>query len=84
MKFDYFSKASSNYDMKMASSVKAFIFPSYIEATGVTYTNHKKTKGELMKEMEELKNLPLSVEEYEKRVSELQQHIEQRTQIHPP
>lgn len=80
----YFSRDCKNVDMKSASYVKAYIFPSHIEATGVTYARHWKTKAELQKEIDKLKTLPISQEEYEIRFAELQNQLKQRKQRHPP
>ena len=84
MKNKYFSKPNKNLDLKMSGNVKAFMFPSCIDVTGVTYSRHWKTKSEIQKEIEELKTLPLSNEEYERRLSELRNQLEKRKQKHPP
>ena len=84
MKNKYFSKPNKNLDLKMSGNVKAFMFPSCIDVTGVTYSRHWKTKAELLNEIEELKTLPLSNEEYERRLSELRNQLEKRKQKHPP
>lgn len=84
MKNEYFSKSNKSLDLKLSGNVKVFMFPSYIEVTGATYSRHWKTKGELQKEIEELKTLPLSNEEYERRLSQLRKQVEQRKQVHPP
>lgn len=75
----YFVKDSDDDDInKMSSYVNAKFFPSHIEIVGVSYARHFKTVPELEKEIEELKKLPLSHEEYEKRLKPLEEQLAKR------
>lgn len=72
----YYSKDSSNTDMERFSSyVDVTIYQNHIEGVGVSYVRHFKTIPELEKELEELKKLPLSQDEYEKRKESLENKV---------
>lgn len=84
MSNNYYSKTSNETDMrKFSNSVNAYIFPNHIEGVGVSYDRHFRTKPEIKKEISELKSLPLSQEEYNRRLKKLKEELEGRSQIHP-
>lgn len=81
----YFTLDSDKTDMKKYSKfVRVTAYPSHIEGVGVAYQRHWKTKDEIINEIDNLKNLPLSQEEYDSRLQELQEKLEQRKQVHKP
>lgn len=83
MSSDYFVENNDKTDMtKNSSYVQAYIFPSHIEGKGIAVARHFKTKAEIQKEIEELKNLPVSQEEYDRRLAKLMEELEKRKQVH--
>ena len=81
----YFTLDSDKTDMRKYSKyVRVKAYSSHIEGVGVAYQRHWKTKDEIIAEIDNLKNLPLSQEEYNKRLQQLQEQLEQRKQIHKP
>lgn len=86
---EYLSIESCNTDMKKSSSyVNAYIFPSHVEAVGVSYCRHFKTIPELEADIAnlevKLKNGTISDEEYHRQMAELQCQLSSRRQIHKP
>ena len=85
MKNSYFTRDSPNTNIKSSSRyVNVYIFPDYVQAVGVSYDRHWKTKAELEREIAELKSKPYSSEEYEMKLSELNQQLEERKQKQKP
>lgn len=81
----YFTIDSDKTDMKKYSKyVKVRSYSSHIEGVGVAYQRPWKTIPELNAEIDNLKNLHLSQEEYNRRLQELQAQIEKRRQVHKP
>ena len=81
----YFTLDSNKTDMRKYSRyVKVTAYPSHIQGIGVGYQRHWKTIPELNDEIDNLKKLPLSQEEYDERLQQLQEQLEQRKQIHKP
>ena len=81
----YFTLDSNKTDMRKYSRyVKVTAYPSHIQGIGVGYQRHWKTIPELNAEIDNLKKLPLSQEEYNERLQQLQEQLEQRKQIHKP
>lgn len=79
----YFTSDSDKTDMKKYSKyVRVTVYPSHIEGVGVGYQRHWKTIPELNAEIDNLKKLSLSQEEYDKRLQLLQKQIEERRQKH--
>jgi len=80
---NYFSVNSEKTDMKKYSKyVKVRAYPSHIEGVGVSYQRHWKTIPEIIEEIENLKQVPLSTEEYDKKLQELEKQLKQRKQVH--
>lgn len=85
MSNDYHSEPSINVDMsKFSNYVKANLYPNRVEGVGVSYKRHFRTIAEIQKEIVELKNLPLSQEEYFRRLKKLKEELEERKQTHSP
>lgn len=81
----YFTLDSDKTDMRKYSKyVKVRAYSSHIEGVGVAYQRHWKTKDEIIAEIDNLQKLPLSQEEYNKRLQQLQEQLEQRKQVHKP
>jgi hypothetical protein len=81
----YFTLDSNKTDMRKYSKyVKVRVYRSHIQGIGVGYQRHWKTIPELNDEIDNLKKLPLSQEEYNERLQQLQEQLEQRKQIHKP
>lgn len=81
----YFTKSSNDDDInKFSSYVNAKFFPSHVEVVGVSYARHFKTIPELETEIEEIKKLPLSHEEYLKRLKSLEEQLAERKRPHKP
>lgn len=82
---NYFTLDSDKTDMKKHSKyVRVTAYPSHVEGIGVAYQRHWKTKEEIIAEINNLKKLPLSQEEYDKRLQQLQKQLQERKQIHKP
>lgn len=83
MSSEYFVENNNKTDMtKNSSYVQAYIFNQHIQGKGIAVVRHFRTKAEIQKEIEELKNLPISQEEYDRRLVELMAELEKRKQIH--
>ena len=81
MERSYFTRDSTNTDIKSSSRyVNVYISPSYVQAVGVSYDRHWKTKAEIEREIAELKNKPYSSEEYEAKLAELNHQLDERKQ----
>lgn len=81
----YFTKDSNDDDInKFSSYVNAKFYPNHIEIVGISYVRHFKTIPELEKEIAELKTMPLSQEEYYKRLKPLEEQLKQRRKPRKP
>ena len=88
---NYYTVESGSTDMKKSCSyVNAYIFPSHIQAVGVSYARHFKTIAELKNEIEvtekAMKN-PVLNEEYlelEFKLQELQHQLADRKKDYKP
>ncbi len=75
----YFTKPSNDDDInKMSSYVDVKFFPNHIKVVGVSYDRHFKTVPEIEEKIAELKKLPLSHEEYLKRLKPLEEQLAKR------
>lgn len=85
MSEQYYSIDSNDTDMeKFSSYVDVTMYPNHIEGIGVSYARHFRTIPEIEKEIEQLKNMPLSQEEYEKRKKNLESELLSRKRPYTP
>ena len=81
---DYFTVESSSDNIRNSAYVKAYIFPSHIQAVGVSYERHFRTVPELEKEISQVKESmkkPISNEEHlelEERLKRLERLLSDR------
>ncbi len=85
---EYSSVENDDTNIEKCSYVNAYIFPSLVEGTGVSYCRHFKTIPELQADIAnlevKLKNGTISNEEYHQQLAKLQYLISTRRQVHKP